>query len=140
MIRDYKNQDIDRIMDLWLNANISAHSFIKSEFWKSNYNAVKSMLPSATVYVYEENNVIQGFIGLIDTYIAGIFVSQEFQSKGIGKSLLNYVKDKNKALSLNVYKENYRAINFYLRERFTVFSEQIDENTGAIELKMNWIK
>ncbi|MEG2234763.1 MAG: GNAT family N-acetyltransferase, partial [Oscillospiraceae bacterium] len=71
-------------MELWLDTNISAHSFIESEYWKSNYDTVKSMMPSATIYVYEENHVIQGFIGLMDAYIAGIFVSQKFQSKGIG--------------------------------------------------------
>ncbi len=140
MIRDFKNQDIDRIMDLWLDTNISAHSFIKSEYWKSNYDTVKGMMPSATIYVYEENNVIQGFIGLMDDYIAGIFVSHLLQSKGIGKKLLDYAKDKGDALSLSVYKENIRAVKFYLHENFTVSDEQIDENTGKLELNMVWVK
>lgn len=140
MIRNFENQDIDRIMDLWLDTNISAHSFIGSEYWKNNYDTVKAIIPSATVYVYEENNVVQGFVGLTDNYIAGIFVSHLLQSKGIGKKLLDYAKDKKDALSLSVYKENIRAVNFYLREGFTVSNEQIDENTGEPELNMNWIK
>ena len=140
MIRDFKKQDLDRVMELWLNTNISAHGFIKSEYWKNNYNIVKSMMPSATIYVYEENNIIQGFMGLMDTYIAGIFVSQDFQSKGIGKSLLTYAKNKKGKLSLSVYQENDRAVNFYLRELFIVGNEQIDEGTNKIELNMNWVK
>lgn len=140
MIRDFKKQDIDRIMELWLYTNISAHSFIGSEYWKSNYDIVKAMMPSATIYVCEENNVVEGFVGLMDDYIAGIFVSQQFQSKGIGKKLLDFAKDKKGALSLSVYKENDRAVNFYLREGFTVSNEQIDENTGKLELNMNWVK
>ncbi|MDD3279772.1 MAG: GNAT family N-acetyltransferase [Lachnospiraceae bacterium] len=140
MIRDFKKEDIDRVMELWLDTNISAHSFIQSEYWKSNYDTVKAMMPSATIYVYEENNVIQGFLGLMDEYIAGIFVSQHVQSKGFGKKLLDYAKDKKGALSLSVYKENIRAVNFYLREDFTVSNEQIDKNTGKLELNMNWVK
>ena len=35
---------------------------------------------------------IQGFIGLSNEYIEGIFVSAEMQSQGIGKILLNYAK------------------------------------------------
>ncbi len=140
MIRDFKKQDLDRIMDLWLDTNISAHSFIDSGYWKSNYDTVKTMIPNATVYLYEENDIIQGFVGLMDNYIAGIFVSQQVQSSGIGKKLLDYVKDKKATLSLNVYQENSRAVNFYLRECFVISNEQIDENTGKVELSMNWAK
>lgn len=140
MIRDFKKQDLDRIMDLWLDTNISAHSFIDSEYWESNYDTVKTMMPNATIYLYEENDIIQGFVGLMDNYIAGIFVSQQVQSSGIGKKLLDYVKDKKATLSLNVYQENSRAVNFYLRESFAISNEQIDKNTGKIELSMNWVK
>ena len=140
MIRSFKSQDLNKVMKLWLDTNIMAHSFIGEEYWKSNYDAVKSMMPSANIYIYEENNCIQGFIGLMDTYIAGIFVNQDFQSKGIGKKLLNYAKNKNEVLSLNVYKENIRAVKFYLREDFDISNEQVDVNTGKSELHMNWKK
>lgn len=140
MIRAFKKQDLDRIMELWLDINILAHSFIESEYWTSNYNTVKSMMPNATIYIYEENDSIQGFIGLMDNYIAGIFLSQQLQSNGIGKELLDYVKNKKDTLSLNVYKQNNRAVNFYLREHFVITNEQIDENTGEFEFSMNWIK
>lgn len=140
MIRNFEKQDIDRIMELWLETNILAHSFIESEYWKSNYATVKAMMPCATIYVYEENKVIQGFVGLMEDYIAGIFVSHDFQSKGIGKKLLNYIKDKKDELSLNVYKENDRAIHFYLRENFVISNEQKDENTDKMELNMHWAK
>ncbi len=140
MIRDFKKQDLDRIMDLWLDTNISAHSFIDSGYWESNYDTVKTMMPNATIYLYEENDIIQGFVGLMDNYIAGIFVSRKVQSSGIGKKLLDYVKDKKTTLSLNVYQENSRAVSFYLRESFAISNEQIDKNTGKIELSMNWVK
>ena len=140
MIRVFENHDIDRIMEVWLDTNISAHSFIESEYWENNFDTVKGMMPSATIYVYEENNVIQGFVGLLDNYIAGIFVSPPFQSNGIGKKLLDYVKNKKDTLSLSVYKENVKAVNFYLRECFSVSNEQLDKNTGKMELNMNWTK
>ncbi len=50
------------------------------------------MLLQATVYVYEDNQKIQGFIGLNGEYIEGIFVSEAMQSQSIGKILLNYVR------------------------------------------------
>lgn len=138
MIRNFETQDLDKIMELWLNTNVMAHSFIDDEYWVRNYDNVKSMLPNSTVYVYEENGVVHGFIGLMKNYVAGIFVSQQLQSNGIGKQLLDYVKSKINSLTLNVYKENSRAVDFYIREGFTVLKEQVDENTGEIEFVMNW--
>ena len=58
----------------------------------NNFELVKELLLQATVYVYEKNQEIQGFIGLNDEFIEGIFVSNEMRSYGIGKALLNYVK------------------------------------------------
>lgn len=140
MIRAFKMEDLDRIMEVWLDTNIAAHSFIESGYWESNYDTVKKLMPNATIYIYEENNRLQGFVGLMDDYIAGIFVSQQCQSKGIGKKLLDYAKDKKERLSLHVYKENDRAVAFYLREAFIVSGEQMEEATGKMELHMRWKK
>jgi putative acetyltransferase len=97
-------------------------------------------MPNANIYIYEETDVIQGFAGLMDNYIAGIFVSEKLQSKGIGEKLLDYIKSKYSQLSLNVYKNNERAVKFYLREGFLISNEQVDKNTGEIELEMRWEK
>lgn len=140
MIRDFKIQDIDRIMELWLDTNRLAHDFINDEYWQKSYEPVKAMMPKATIYVYEEDKVIKGFVGLMDNYIAGIFIAQSYQSKGIGKQLLDYVKNKKTMLSLCVYKKNKQAIQFYLRENFKIIDERIEETTGEIEFNMSWIK
>jgi putative acetyltransferase len=138
MIRHFKTTDLDRIMQLWFDTNILAHNFIDSTYWRDNFETVRGMIPKATIYVYEQNGEIQAFIGLEKGFVAGIFVSNDFQSKGIGKLLIDYSKDRHNELSLCVYKKNHRALCFYLREGFTISSEQVDENTGEIELVMKW--
>ena len=140
MIRKFEINELETVMEIWLDTNINTHDFINTSYWKENYNLVKEMLPDAIIFVYEDNNQIQGFIGLMGNYIAGIFINSNSQSKGIGKALLNYVKEYNSELLLQVYKKNLRAVNFYLREDFVVSKEQIDENTNEVELVMNWTK
>ena len=138
MIRELQNSDLNRVADLWLDTNLKAHDFIPSQYWKSNYTAVKEMLPQAEVYVYENDKKIQGFVGLNDEYIEGIFVSDEMQSQGIGKLLLGFVKEKRTKLHLNVYQKNIRAINFYQREGFEIRGEGLDEATGEKDYEMIW--
>ena len=99
---------------------------------------VKAMLPQAEVYVYENDNSIQGFAGLSGDYIEGLFVSSECQCCGIGARLLNHIKGIRTTLQLKVYQKNTRAIRFYLREGFEILSEGVDEATGEKEYVMSW--
>jgi len=138
MIRKLQKVDINRVADIWLKTNLKAHFFIPEQYWISNYEFVKEMLPQAEVYVYEDDKMIQGFIGINDEYIEGIFVSDEMQSRGIGKMLLDYIKDKKDRLQLKVYQKNVRAMSFYQREGFTIQSEEMDEFTREKEYVMNW--
>ncbi len=102
MIRKLRKADVNRVAKIWLDTNIKAHYFISVQYWKNNFELVKELLLQTTVYVYEDNQGIWGFIGLNDEYVEGIFVSDEMQSHGIGKALLNYAKDKRSKLLLNV--------------------------------------
>ena len=69
MIRKLLNGDVDRVADIWLKTNLKAHYFISNRYWTSNYELVKEMILQAEVYVYEDNKIIQGFVGLSNEYI-----------------------------------------------------------------------
>lgn len=136
MIRKFQKSDIKEVMKIWLDSNVEAHSFVPEEYWKSNFQMVEGQLSQAEVYVYEDTGTLEGFIGLQDDYIAGIFVKKEYRSNGIGKELLDYAKTIHKELTLNVYKKNSRAFEFYKREGFLVVSEEIDQDTGEADIAM----
>lgn len=138
MIRKLKDTDIDKVAKIWLDTNMKAHDFIPSQYWQNNYNMVKEMFLLTEVYVYENTKEIHGFIGLHNEYIEGIFVSSKAQSQGIGKLLLNFVKDKKEKLRLSVYQKNTRAIHFYQREGFKIQCESLDKSTGEKEYVMIW--
>lgn len=138
MIRGLQKADINRVADIWLNTNLKAHYFISEQYWKDNFELVKKRLLQAEVYVYENDHEIQGFIGLSGEYIEGIFVPEEMQSQGIGRLLLNYIKNRKVKLLLNVYQKNTRAIHFYEREGFEIQREGMDEATGEKEYVMIW--
>lgn len=142
MIRTFRKNDLFVVMQIWLETNIKAHNFIPKDYWTDNYAIVKDLLPQAEIYVYEDDdtNQIDGFIGLTDNYIQGIFVREALQSRGIGKQLLDYVKKIKSNMSLSVYRKNTRAISFYRRERFVVRSENIDGSTNEKEFIMTWSK
>ena len=119
-----EEKDISDVLQIWLETNIKAHSFIDKEYWTGNYEMVKQILPEAEVYVYEE----------------GLFVKESAQSMGIGKCLLDYVKSRKTELCLCVYEKNVHAIYFYQRENFLIQAEETDEDTNEKEYVMRWGK
>lgn len=140
MIRKLEIRDIDEVMNIWLNTNIKAHKFIDKAYWENNFESVKNEILNAEVYVYEENNQVFGFVGVVKGYIAGIFVKENMQNNRIGKQLMNKCKEKYDKLTLNVYEKNERAINFYKKEGLSIVSKQLDEHTKEMELLMKWQK
>lgn len=142
MIRKMEEKDISDVLQIWIETNIEAHSFIEKEYWTGNYEMVKQILPEAEVYIYEDekNGQIAGFIGINDQYVEGLFVKETVQSNGIGKRLLDYVKNRKTELRLGVYQKNMRAVRFYLRENFLIQAEEIDEDTDEKEYIMRWEK
>jgi len=129
-------------MQIWLHGNLDAHAFIAASFWTEHFEMVRDLLPQAELYVHENENTgqIDGFIGLTENHIEGIFVAKAARSKGIGKALLEYAKSRKPRLTLGVYQKNERALAFYQREQFAVHSEGIDEDTNEAEIQMLWTR
>ena len=94
MVRKFETQDLDTVMQIWLHGNLDAHAFIPASFWEAHFEMVRDMLPQAELYVHENEapRQIDGFIGLTENHIEGIFVAKAARSKGIGKALLEYAK------------------------------------------------
>lgn len=138
MIREMQKDDIPAVMELWLETNCRAHAFIPAEYWKSNVPYVTEALQQAEVYVYENQDEILGFAGINDTYIEGIFVKRDAQSKGIGTELLHFLKRQKETLQLSVYAKNTKAIAFYKHNGFTITSTGLDEDTNEQDYLMTW--
>lgn len=140
MIREFQILDTEQVMKLWFWGNVDANPFVSEEYWHSHFNEVQEALLQAKVFVYDINGKVLGFIGLMNEYIAGIFVDRNYRSTGIGTQLLTYAKQKYDTLSLSVYQQNLRAVAFYHRVGFSILSEGVDEDTGEKEYTMCWGK
>ena len=129
-------------MQIWLHGNLDAHAFIAASFWTEHFEMVHDLLPQAELYVHENEapRQIDGFIGLTENHIEGIFVAKSARSKGIGRALLEYAKSRKPRLTLSVYQKNERALAFYRREQFAVHLEGIDEDTNEAEIQMLWTR
>lgn len=138
MIRKLKNTDIDKLMDIWLESTVKAHNFISIKYWQNNYKVVKDeYIPMSDTFVYEEEGEIKGFVSIINNeFIGALFVDVKFQGMGIGSRLIDYSIGKYKKLTLAVYKENKKSVEFYTRKGFEIIEEGLNEDSGYPEYIM----
>lgn len=139
MIREYKKGDCEKVMEIWLSANIEAHGFIRETYWRECYDRTAEAIEKSEVYVAEEDGIIAGFIGLDGDNIEGIFVDADCRCRGVGKSLIDFVKERHTKLTLCVYEKNERAAEFYKREGFVPVRKKPDISTGETEILMKWV-
>jgi len=139
MIKLLEQFELDDVMQIWLEVNIQAHNFISQEYWKENFDMVKSLLPQSNVLVYKANDSIKGFIGIVENnYIAGLFVLNQYQSSGIGSKLLEECKQRYSELRLDVFVKNKSAVNFYLKHGFKIEQKKLNEDLFEQEYTMIW--
>ncbi|WP_158963032.1 N-acetyltransferase [Myroides fluvii] len=139
MIRLFKTEDSRAVVDLWYEASILAHDFIDASYWQEKKADMEQIyIPSSETYVYEQEHCIVGFVSLVENYIAAIFVAPNEQGKGIGKELMQFIKQKRSTLELGVYAKNTNSIAFYEKQGFVVVEEKLDESTGEREVVMEY--
>ncbi|MGE8338630.1 N-acetyltransferase [Pseudomonas laurylsulfatiphila] len=140
MIRDFRNVDLEPVLDIWLRASIQAHHFIAPEFWRSQLDAMREVyLPGAMSRVFEADGTVVGFCSVYADTLAALFVSPERQRDGIGTQLLADAMASQSTLQLTVYSANVPAIHFYEKQGFIALNEQLDAHTGHLEKVMRWV-
>ncbi|MGR5175558.1 N-acetyltransferase [Vibrio parahaemolyticus] len=138
MIREYRSEDRESVLKIWLRASVEAHSFVEPLFWHERLKDMRDQyLPNSETYVYERAGKILGFYSLVDDTLAALFVSPQAQGSGIGMTLLQDAQKRRESLSLSVYKDNCRAIGFYHRCGFAIVNESTDPHTGHRQLTMS---
>lgn len=134
LIRQHTAEDLPRCLEIWLTSNLSAHDFIDESYWRANLPLVEQLLPQSDLWVACVGEMIVAFAGVTDGgYLAGIFVDEAYRSQGIGGALLDHLKMRYPVLSLNVYAQNTRAVNFYRRHGFVLEGEEPEPDTGFWE-------
>ncbi|MCI8791788.1 MAG: GNAT family N-acetyltransferase [Eubacterium sp.] len=138
MIRKWKTEDLEAVMELWLMGNTEVHSFISPKYWQQNFSEIQRVVPIARTYVYEHKGKVKGFISAMEGYILGIFVDSDIRKCGMGMVLLDCLKQKEKNLTVTVYEKNVDAVRFFMRQKFRVESELTEDSTGEKQLMMAW--
>ena len=137
MIRKYTNKDTSRIIEIWQQASALAHPFLDDDFVKKVKKDMKEIyLPNAETWVFEENNIVIGFISMIGNEIGGLFVQPNLHSKGIGTKLVDFIGKIHTEIEVEVFKNNKIGRAFYDKYGFKKIKEFLHEETKQDLIRM----
>lgn len=140
MIRKWRSNDTTPLLRLWLESTIYAHPFIAEDYWRESEAIVRDVyLPAAETWVWNAHGEVQGFVSVMESrFIGALFVTPNAIGQGIGRALLDHVKQRFPALSLEVYQKNDRAVNFYHAQGFQIEDSAWQEDTQHPTWIMHW--
>lgn len=142
MIREFHKDELDAVMQLWVNSVTKANPFIPREYWLEQYRVVRNEhLSEAKTFVYGDHGRLKGFISILeDSFVGALFVDADNWGQGVGTKLVEWCQERYPHLELSVYKENRRGVEFCKKCGFQIVREQMNSDSGKPELAMSWEK
>ena len=140
MIRKHSPEDLDQIIDIWSQASALAHPFLNANFVeKVRHDMTHLYIPGSDTWVYETDEGIVGFISMIGNEIGGLFVRPNSHSKGIGSTLVNFIKEQHDTLEVEVFENNSIGRAFYAKYGFKQIKQYHHEQSGHEVLRLQLI-
>lgn len=138
-IRQYKESDLDSVLDSWEVATRLAHEFLNDDFIAQERENIKEVyLPNTDTWVAEIENEVRGFIALMGNEVGAIFLQPDFHGKGIGGALMDKAQELHGNLEVEVFKANSIGRNFYSKYGFELVEEKLHEPTGQQILRLKF--
>src|SRR5699024_12355492 len=107
MIRAYKENDIDILIDIWYKSSLQAHDFVYSGYWESQIEEMKEKyIPMLETHVITSETKIIGYISMVEGYLAALFLDVAYQNNETGKEKWNFEKRQKKKIKNKFNKQN----------------------------------
>lgn len=119
-IMPYREQDHDRLVEIWRRAVEHTHHFLAAEDFRFYYDIVRNgALREVELWVERNEAGPVGFIGLNGRKIEMLFVDPSYHGRGVGTRLIRHAgKIKEGSLLVDVNEQNDGAAFFYKRLGF----------------------
>ena len=137
MIRRYRDEDREAVVEVWYAASLLATPFLDDDFLAAEKEAIRKVyLPNADTWVYERTGALVGFLSMLGDEVGAIFVDPESQGEGVGRALMDHAVSLAGEVFLDVFRDNAIGRRFYDAYGFQFDHEYRHEATGRAMLRL----
>ena len=143
IIREAKLDDLARIAEIEVfNYRLNFYHIFQDDIFYFQEMQVLNVINEnkrrlGQLWVYDDNEIVKGFMWVDSQQIKKLFVEPVLQSRGIGLKLLEHAVEKLGATYLWALEKNTRAIAFYKRHGFQTTEEKmLEEDTTEYLVKL----
>lgn len=138
MLRPYRQDDLEALLDVWYRASLIAHWFLSEEFLEAERRQIaEDWLPVSETTVAETDGRVVGFVSLVGNEVGGIYVDPDHQGRGVGRALMDHARLARPHLELAVFEDNLIGRRFYDAYGFTQADRRIHAESGRYELRLH---
>jgi putative acetyltransferase len=138
VIRPFEPRDMEETLRLFRDACAASHPFLAPAFIR----AIERRMREHTLLEFEtevlDDGGVKAFLCRTGSFVDALFVDPPFQSRGLGKLLLDHLKARTRIAHLSVFAQNPRAIKFYQREEFWATKVIEHRQTGETIVLLQW--
>lgn len=128
------------VMDLWMRTTTHANPFVENNFWGKYYDVIKDKyIDEKDTYIYVKDDKVIAFTCVSeDNMIEGLFVDPEYQNRGIGSQMLDFLKSQYPILHIKIYAQNRKAFAFASKSGFIIDGAERHEHNNEVMYTMLW--
>jgi len=128
--RQATTNDYETILNLWDRSVIKTHDFLSVKDKEDIKKEIPMYFPHLDVRLWFVKNELIGFSGTNHQHLEMLFLEPAEIGKGYGKQIIQQLIRDFNVRSVDVNKDNENAKMFYLKNGFTIVSEDPTDSSG----------
>lgn len=131
-ITEVNHDELDRLITIWDTSVRATHHFLSEKDILSLRKLIRECyFAMVELRVYrDQQNQIQGFIGVVENRVEMLFIAPSHHRQGIGRQLLVYAITQLQVDELDVNEQNPRAVEFYKKMGFEITGRTEQDGQG----------
>ncbi|WP_126651716.1 GNAT family N-acetyltransferase [Chryseobacterium aureum] len=130
MIREIKEKDDPRLIEIWESAVVNTHDFLTNEDFAYYKKQLPVYFQHVTMRGFEHEGILVGFIGVAEGNLEMLFVDNKYRGTGIGKKLTAYAISDLQVTQVDVNEQNIQAVGFYQYIGFKIVKRSERDGEG----------
>jgi putative acetyltransferase len=133
-IRPVHPTEHDALVTIWLRSVRATHAFLtEPEIQALLPETTEALAPGGVVELWilaEDDDRPVGFMGLVDSEVAALFLDPDVRRRGGGRSLVEHARTLRGPLTVEVNEQNPEAVRFYEAMGFRTVERTPTDDAG----------